>query len=121
MKLRLTVIDWEYPKNGKIPEPELLDLSSRNNDELTSLYLSFANGVIIEMKIEGDSEEAIKLIQRLALGAGSCKLIDMLSNEEKERLWLYEEEYECYRQGSSPEAGYIFVNPKPQPDILAAR
>lgn len=115
MKLRLTIIDWEYPDNGQIPEPQLLDLSSMNKNELMALYLTFANGIIIEMKAQGDSEEAIQLIRGLALGAGSCKLVDTLSQEEKEKLWLYEDGYECYVQGKGIHAAYIFVNPKPQP------
>ena len=118
MKLRIITIDWEYPQNGQIPEQEILDLSSINNNDLMAWYLTFANGVIIELKAEGDSEEALQFIRGLALGAGSCKLIDSLPEKEKERLWLFEDGYECYRQGSGPNAAYIFVNPKPQPDTF---
>ena len=102
MKLLLTIIDWEYPDDGKIPRPERLDVSEM--DQVMPLYMSFANGLIVEMKAEGDSEEALKLIRGLASGAGSCTLIDTLANEDKARLWLYEEGYDCYRQGSGPHA-----------------
>jgi len=118
MKLRIVMIDWEYPQNGQVPGPEILDLASMGQNELMAWYLAFANGVIIELKAEGDSEEALQFIRGLALGAGSGKLMDVLPEEEKERLWLYEEGYECYVQGSDPNAAYFFVNPYPQPDTF---
>ncbi len=118
MRLLLTIIDWEYPDDGKIPRAERWDLSSDTMDQLMPLYLSFANGIIIEMKAEGDSEDALKLIRSLALGAGSCTQIDTLADEDKERLWLYEEDYDCYRQGNGPDAAYIFINSKPRPDLF---
>ncbi|MBE7472696.1 MAG: hypothetical protein DPW09_35235 [Anaerolineae bacterium] len=118
MRLRLITIDWEYPENNKIPEPEFLDLSSITQNELIALYSTFANGIILEMKAEGDSEKALEFIRGLALGAGSCRLIEALPEKEKERLWLYEDGYECYMQGNDSTAAYIFVNPKPQPDIF---
>ena len=119
MKLLLTIIDWEYPADGKIPRPERWDLSSNTMDQIMPLYLNFANGIIVEMKAEGDSEEALKLIRGLALGAGSCTLIDALADEDKERLWLFEEGYQCYRQSSGPDAAYIFINPKPRADLFS--
>ena len=59
MRLLLTIIDWDYPDDGKIPRPEHWDLASDTMDRLMPLYLSFANGIIIEMKAEGDSAEAL--------------------------------------------------------------
>ena len=118
MQLLLTIIDWEYPDDGKIPKPERWDVSE-SMDQVMPLYLSFANGIIVEMKAEGDSEEALKLIRGLASGAGACTQIDALPDEDKERLWLYEEGYECYRQGSGPDAAHIFINPKPQPELFS--
>lgn len=121
MRLRLVVIDWEYPDDNKVPEPEILDLTSMTENELMALYLTFANGVILEMRVDGDSEKALEFIRGVALGAGSCRLIKTLSKKEKERLWLYKDGYECYMQGSKSTAGYIFVNPTPHPDILLTK
>lgn len=113
MKLLLTIIDWEYPEDREPIKPELYDLSANNADEVMSLYLLFANGVIIELKADGDSEDAIQLIRGLALGAGSCKQLDSLPVEVKERLWLYTDGYECYQQGQGESAAYIFINSIP--------
>lgn len=118
MKLLLTIIDWAYPAERTIPRPERWDLSSESMDQVMPLYMSFANGIIVEMKAEADSEEALTLIRGLALGAGSCTLIESLADEDKARLWLFEEGYDCYRQGRGPDAAYIFVNPTPQPHLF---
>ena len=119
MRLLLTIIDWDYPDDGKTPRPEHWDLASDTMDRLMPLYLSFANGIIVEMKAEGDSEEALKLIRGLASGAGSCTKVDALTDEDKARLWLYEEGYDCYRQGSIPDAAYIFINTRPRPELFS--
>jgi hypothetical protein len=118
MKLRIVMIDWEYPEDGRIPKPEIVDLSSISKNDVMLWYATFANGVVIELKAEGDSEEALQFMRGLALGAGSCQLIDALPEAERKRLWLYEDGYDCYMQGSGPRAAYIFVNPEPQPDMF---
>lgn len=115
MKLLLTLINWEYPADGRIPELLLIDESSTTN-QLMGLYLLFANGCVVEMRAEGDSDEALDVVRGLALGAGSGRLVAMIPAEDRRRLWLYKEAHECYMQGSA----YIFVNPVPQPDRFEA-
>ena len=108
------MIDWEYPDERKTPAPEVLELSQKS--DLMSLYLSLANGVIIEMKAEADSEEALGALRGLIEGAGSGVRRD-LSEEEKAACWLYEEGYDCYTQGATDPA-YFFVNPTPCPEVF---
>lgn len=79
-----------------------------------ALYLSFANGIILEMKAEGDTDDSLDTLRGIILGAGSCMEVTLSENERNE-LWLYEEGYECYKQGEKSPA-YIFVNPTPQPN-----
>lgn len=79
-----------------------------------ALYLSFANGIILEMKAEGDAEESLDVLRGIILGAGSCTKV-ALSPEEINEAWLFEEGYECYKQGEESPA-YIFVNPTAQPN-----
>jgi hypothetical protein len=111
-KLLLTLIDWEYPEDGKRPTADVWDL--KDESDLMRLYMAFANGIIVELKAVGDSQEAIDVLRGLAGGAGSG-YAHMPTEEEKARLWLCEDGYECYKQGSG-NANYIFIHPKPQPE-----
>ena len=106
------MIDWEYPSDGKTPLPIVWDLQKEN--QLMALYLSFANGIILEMKAEADTDDSLDVLRGIILGAGSCAEFT-LSGHEKNKVWLYEEGYECYKQGEKSPA-YIFVNPTPQPN-----
>ena len=81
------MIDWAYPAERKAPSPEVIDLSQKS--DLMSLYLSLANGVIVEMKAEADSEEALGALRGLIEGAGSG-VRHALSAQEKAACWLYE-------------------------------
>ena len=117
MKLRITMIDWEYPDDGKTPSPEVLDLAEKSH--VMILYMSLANGAIVEMKAEADSEEALDVLRGLIQGAGSGVRAD-LSAQEKAKCWLYEEGYECYTQGVKDPA-YFFVNPAPRPEAFEQR
>ncbi|MFX1453164.1 MAG: hypothetical protein ACFFCM_20185 [Promethearchaeota archaeon] len=110
MKLLLSTIDWEYPKNKYIPKPDLWNLENR--DQLLILYKIIADGIVLEMRIEGESEKALKIIRGILMGGGSCRQTQ-LSDELKKKIWLYQEGDECYVQGNN---GYFFINPKPQPD-----
>ena len=110
------MIDWEYPDERKIPAPEVVDLSQKS--DLMILYLSLANGTIVEMKAEADSEEALDALRGLIQGAGSGARRD-LSDDEKAACWLYEAGYECYTQGITDPA-YFFVNPVPRPEVFEA-
>ena len=114
MKLRITIIDWEYPDDDEELKPQIWEML--NKKALMDLYLAFANGIIVEMKVEGDSEDAVRLIKGIASGAGSCIPYE-LSTIEKESLWLTQDGYECYKQGRE-NSGYIFINPFPQPQYF---
>ena len=114
MKLRITIIDWEYPDDKEELEAQVWDMSDMKT--IMDLYLAFANGIILEIKIEGDGEDAVKFIQGIARGAGSCIPYE-LSIKEKENLWLAHDGYECYKQGSG-NSGYVFINPLPQPQYF---
>ena len=81
--------------------------------------MSLANGAIVEMKAEADSEEALGVLRGLIQGAGSGVRAD-LSAQEKATCWLYEEGYECYTQGVKNPA-YFFVYPAPRPKAFEQR
>ncbi len=110
MKVLLSSIDWEYPKEKYIPKPALWDLEDR--EWLLALYKSIADGIYLEMRIEGESQEALDVFRGILIGGGSCQQIT-LSDEQKKKLWLYKEGDECYSQD---DLAYFFMNPKPQPD-----
>ena len=110
MKVLLSTIDWEYPKQKYEPDPVVWDLEDRN--DLFALYKSIADGIVLEMRIEGESEKALDVFRGIILGGGSGRQIT-LSEERKKKLWLYKEGYECYIQGRD---GYFFINPIPQPE-----
>jgi hypothetical protein len=77
------------------------------------MYLTLANGIILEMKIEGDTVDAINVVRGMLRGVGSTKPV-ILSETEKENLWLFEERVESYQQGKGETSGYIFLSPVPQ-------
>ncbi|NVM02693.1 MAG: hypothetical protein HWN67_10175 [Candidatus Helarchaeota archaeon] len=110
MKVMLSTIDWEYPDEKYIPKPVMWDLENRN--ELWVLYKMIADGIVLEMRIEGESQKALDVFRDILMGGGSCREIT-LSDEQMNNLWLYKEGDDCYIQGDS---GYFFMNPKPQPD-----
>jgi hypothetical protein len=112
-QLLITMIDWEYPVDDEPISPIIWDLY--NKETLMQLYMALANGIVVEMKAEGDIEEAIDILRGMLRGAGSAKAIT-LSDTVKENLWLFEEGFECYQQGSDKHPGYVFINPVPQPD-----
>jgi len=64
-KLLITMIAWEYPSDGRLPVPTIWDLVDKN--QLMGLYLALANGIILEMKAEGNSQEALDVLIREAL------------------------------------------------------
>jgi len=111
-KLLITMIYWEYPSDRKLPLPIVWDLEKEN--QLMALYLSFANGIILEMKAEAETDDSLDVLRGIILGAGSC-VAATLSDDEKNKAWLYHEGYECYKQGNKSPA-YIFVNPTHQPN-----
>lgn len=117
MKLRVVAIDWEYPSDGHVPKPELWNLETATRNDLMGYYLGFANGIYLELRAEGDCDEAVEVLKGLILGAGSGRLVETLSDGEKARLWLYRDRYDCYVQGDPP-CGWFFVDPTPRPELF---
>ncbi len=114
MKLVLSLIDWEYPEDGKADEPSVWDLDNANS--IMGLVLEFGNGVIIEMRADGDCEDALEALRGLAIGTGRCTLAETITPEIK-KAWLYKEGYDCYIQPTTPPA-YIFISPHPNPALF---
>jgi hypothetical protein len=114
MKLRATIIDWEYPPEPAIPAARVFDLAQKN--DLLTLTLAFGNGTILEMRAEADSHETLDTLRGLAQGTGACHP-RQLTPTERQTLWLYQDGFEVYaRDGSSPT--YLFINPVPQPKLF---
>ena len=101
MKISLHEIDYSGDELFQV-----LDLSKGQN-YLTALYLFFANGLPKEVRIEGDSEEALEIVKGVAQGGGSCDLVE-IPEEIKKNLKLYKPGDECYEQW---EKHYCFINP----------
>jgi len=116
MKLQATLIDYEYPANkGRgIPDPLIWDLT--DTATLHLMTLAFGNGIIVEMRVTGDSAEALNVLRSMALGVGKCRKVE-LSDEERARLWLYRDGDACYAQGEA-NPGYVFVDPVPKPALV---
>lgn len=116
MKLSVTLIDYEYPneKGGGIPDPLIWDLADK--DTLYIMVLAFGNGIIVEMRATGDSEDALELLRGVALGTGNCRRIE-ITDELCARLWLCRDGDECYAQGEI-NPGYIFIDPVPKPALV---
>ena len=111
MRLMISMIDWEYPEAKEEIQPILWDLQRKN--DLLSLILAYGNGVIIELRAEGEDENIIDALRSIAKGTCSSTKVE-LSHEEKQKLWLFQEGDECYRQPIK-DGGYTFINPIPQP------
>ncbi|MCL4264398.1 MAG: hypothetical protein KJ069_14335 [Anaerolineae bacterium] len=115
MHLLVSIIDWEYPPTKEEIQPTVWNMQDQNH--VMGIVLSYGNGVILELRAEGENEEAIEFLRRIALSTGQSIKIE-LSSEEKQNLWLYHEGDECYRQPMR-EGGYTFINPEPQPKKFA--
>ncbi len=111
MRLLISIIDWEYPSVKEEIQPTVWDLKNQNT--LMGLLLAYGNGIILELRAEGESQEAIDLLRGIVTGTGSSKRVE-LSAEEKQNLWLYNDGDECFRQPVSS-GGFTFVNPIAQP------
>jgi hypothetical protein len=108
------IIDWEYPAERGKYEPRIVDLNNWKDVEL--LVLLYGNGVIIELRTEGESEDAIQAMRGLAIGTGRAKLIE-LTDEQKKNLWFYHEGDECYVQSSGGEPfSFSMIDPIPRPE-----
>jgi hypothetical protein len=112
MRLLIDIIDWDYPSTRAPWTPHVMDL--RDSNAIYSLVLAYGNGVILEVRAEGDCEEAVAVLRGLACGTGASKPVE-LSPEEKESLWLWQEGDICLRQPGE-NGGYTFIHPVPQPD-----
>jgi hypothetical protein len=61
------------------------------------LVLALGNGIILEMRAEADSHEALDVLRGLVRGTGNCQPV-VLDGAQRERLWLYAEGDECCQQ-----------------------
>ena len=110
-RVRIVMIDWEYPATKEIPDPWELDLGDKTSMYL--LLLSFGNGTIVELYAEVENETALTAFRSLAEDIGACKPRP-LTPAEKQSVWLYREGtevYVCDSHSGSPT--YIFINPAP--------
>jgi hypothetical protein len=111
-RVLIDIIDYNYPSVRRKFEPQIMDLNEPNN--LMYLVLVFGNGILVEMRVEAESQYLIEVLQGLAIGTGRCELIE-LTSEEKDKLWLYEEGDLCYRQPMR-EPAFAFIDPVPHPE-----
>ncbi len=112
MRLLITLIDWQYPSAKEEVENTVWDINDQNT--LFALILTYGNGTLLELRAEGETEEAIDGLRSIAVGTGASHKVE-LSLAEQQRLWLYQAGDECYKQPMDS-GGYTFINPKPQPD-----
>lgn len=117
MRLLIALIDWEYPRAQEAIQPTVWDLQDQNT--LLSLVLAYGNGIILELRAEGENAEALEALRGIVAGAGNSHAVE-LSLEAQQRLWLYRAGDECYRQAMHS-GGYTFINPKPQPHKFSTR
>lgn len=117
LRLLIDMIDWEYPAERKSYPPEFWDLGDAGDRE--KMVLGLGNGIVIEMRAVGESEEALEVLRGLLRSVGNCKPVN-LEPEWQARLWLPHEGDECWRQpGSNP--GHMSVDPIPRPERFSAR
>ena len=90
-----------------------MEWNLQDQETLHSLILAYGNGIILELRAEGENEDTIDTLRGVAIGTGHSSRIE-LSLEEKQSLWLFQEGDECYRQPMES-GGYTFINPMPQP------
>jgi hypothetical protein len=112
MKALIDIIDWEYPQMRETYHPAVWDLSDK--DEIYKLVLGLGNGIILELRAEADSEEALRVLRGLFKGVGSCTPVTLTAGQ-KQRLWYHHEGDECHQQpGKHP--GYMMIDPVPRPE-----
>ena len=107
-RLRLDMIDWGYPSERAAFNPTIWDL--KDESDLMRLVLSLGNGTINELRAEAESQEALDALRGLVTGVGACERVE-LDVAEQSRFWFYRSGDEVFRQGSSPNAAHIFVDP----------
>ena len=105
MKFKAVIIDWEYPQDRKIPKAEIFDLNNKN--QLMEIYMSLANGVIVEARFIPESNEASEVLCKMVTNVGSAKRITEL-DKVTNLSWLFQEGDEVYQQGSGND-GWIMI------------
>ena len=115
MRLLISLIGWcDHPSDHQIPSLRLWDLSDPSTR--TNMIVLFGNGVIGELRAEGEDTMALQLLQQIILGPGACQS-HQLTDDEHMRVWLFQPGDACYLQAGEP-PGYVFVNPIPQPHLF---
>lgn len=105
VKAFIHIIDWEYPEKKEDWKPYPYDLEKQS--DLMELYMGMANGTIIEMRAEADSDKTLEVLRQMVLKVGSCKKRE-LKAEEKAKVWLFQEGDECYVQADE---SFYFICP----------
>src|SRR5262245_37701575 len=80
--------------------------------DLMSLVLMFGNGLEGDIRITGNTADAIEAARGLALGTGSCRPIEPPTDSP-----LYRAGDECYVQ---PPSTLVFLDPKPTENATGA-
>jgi len=92
-------------------EPVVFDLLEERF--LMLLYKSFADGIFEQVCFEADSADSLQTLRGMLKGAANAQAAASNSNASQARV--YRPGYDLYVQGRD---GYIFVNPKPRPELF---
>jgi hypothetical protein len=78
-RLLIDLIDWGYPEERRSYQPTIEHLS--DPDTAMKYILAFGNGIINELRAEGETAEALQAIRGLALGTGACTLVELSADD----------------------------------------
>ena len=104
MKLQVTYVSEDhdtYPIVNGGTDNLTWDLTR----DMQSILLGFGNGIFLEMRVIGDSEEALKRFRAIMKAGGYDE------TTPKSQAWLYQSGDECY-------GGFVFIDPKPQATLF---
>jgi hypothetical protein len=76
-------------------------------DHVMLLVLLFGNGLEGDIRLTGNTAEAVEIARGLVLGTGSCRRVEPRPDSP-----LYREGDECYVQAPST---LVFLDPRPEP------
>src|SRR5688572_10418468 len=102
MKVHVTFYD-DSMGHDEAPAVQIWDLSDRQ--ELYGIFLGFGNGVFDEMRVVGDSPEALNLFRGI-MRSGGYSAAPLAGSS---RYGLYQPGDECF-------ASFVFIDPTPRPE-----
>ncbi|MBU6955299.1 hypothetical protein [Hahella sp. HN01] len=91
----------DYDRNN-VPESTTEELS---DGLIYQLILGLGDGLFLELKIECDCNNDLNVIEKLFKNVGNAVLVSP-EKEVTENIWLYENGFSVYKQGSE---GYLMV------------